>query len=522
LNTKQKRTGKIYLIGAGPGHPKLITLRAIECIQDSDVIIYDHLANQKFLQYTRKGCKIIYAGKTGVHHTLHQEEINQILIEKAREGYTVARLKGGDPLLFGRGGEEAEEVLHQGIDFEIVPGIPAAIGAAAYAGIPLTHRNLSSTVAFITGHEGAGKTGPPVDWAKLSTGAGTLVIYMGIGNLKDNVQKLMDHGLSPDTPVALVRWATTPDQATLCGDLSNIHEKARSVNFKAPAVMIVGQCVTLREKLKWAERLPLFGKRIVLTRERTQAGRFSENLERFGAEIFYLPTISIVPPESFDMADRAIDEIDTFEWMILTSANGVTGFLDRLMARGHDARDLKGIKICSVGTATARSLHERGIRTDLIPTEFRAEGIINTLAKTGKVEGSRILIPRAEKAREILPDHLRQAGADVVVAPVYRNLPPQIDPKDLEEILVKRKTHLIVFTSPSNVNNFMSAVEQEGLKEKLSGITIACIGPVTSKAVRKAGLEVTLEPEESTLESLSESILRFYGKTGKVKIQKEA
>jgi len=521
LLRERPKNGKVYLIGAGPGHPKLITLRAIECIQDSDVLLYDHLANQKFLQYARKGCEIIYAGKTGVHHTLHQDEINQILIEKTREGRTVGRLKGGDPLLFGRGGEEAEELVKQGIEFEIVPGIPAATAAAAYAGIPLTHRNLSSTVAFVTGHEGSEKSGPSVDWAKLSTGVGTLVIYMGIGNLKENVLKIMAHGRSPKTPVALIRWATTPDQETLCGTLSDIYEKAQAADFKAPAIMIVGESVTLRDKLQWAERLPLFGKRIVLTREREQAGDFSEHLERFGAEIFYLSTIRIVPPESFEILDRAIDEFSSFHWAVFTSANAVRGFMDRLISRGRDARDLKGIRIITVGTATAQALLDKGIRTDLIPEEFRGEGVIRALKAEGDLHGAKILIPRAEKAREILPDTLRDEGAEVVVAPVYRNVPPEINPKDLQEILVKRKAHLIVFTSPSNVNNFMTSVEKEGLSGALQGIRIACIGPVTGNAARKQGLEVALEPESSTLSSLSDSILRLFGEPYNIEKKKE-
>ncbi len=522
LNTAKNKSGKVYLIGAGPGHPKLITLRAIECIRDADVILYDYLANQKFLQYAKKECEIIYSGKTSLHHTLHQEEINQTLIKKANEGKAVVRLKGGDPLLFGRGGEEAEELVHQGIEFEIVPGIPAAIAASAYAGIPLTHRNFSSTVAFVTGHEGAGKSGPSVDWSKISTGVGTLVIYMGVGNLKENARKIMKHGRPPETPVALIRWGSTPDQETLTGTLSDIYDKARAAKFKAPAIMIVGESVSLREKLKWVEKLPLFGKRIVLTRERESGGLFSKELERFGAEIYYLPAIRIVPPKSFETIDRAVHEIDTFDWVIFTSANGVRRFFDRLMSCGRDVRDLKGVHVCAVGTATSRSLRTRGIRTDLIPEEFKGEGVVDALLQQGELQGKRIMIPRAEKAREILPDSLRKAGAEVVVAPVYRNVPPEIDPRDLQEILVKRKANLIVFTSPSNINNFMNSVKKEGLHDALTGIKIACIGPVTADAARKAGIKVDLEPEESTLESLSESILRLFRKKVNVGTQKEA
>ncbi len=507
---KSTPKGKVFLIGAGPGHPKLITLRAIECIRDADVLIYDYLANQKFLQYAPSGCEIIYAGKTSVHHTLHQHEINQLLIEKATEGKTVVRLKGGDPLLYGRGGEEACELARQGIEFEIVPGIPAATAAAAYAGIPLTHRHFASTVAFLTGHEGADKTGPGVDWGKISTGAGTIVIYMGVGNLKENARKLMQHGRSPETPVALIRWGTTPEQKVLTATLADIYEKAHAARFKAPAIMVVGECVTLRENLKWAEKLPLFGRRIALTRERENAGAFSRELERLGAVIYYLPAIRIVPPENFDILDQAIRTIDDFDWIILTSANAVRFFLDRLIRQGRDVRDLKGVRICTVGTATARSLRARGISADLIPEEFKGEGVVEALLERGEVQGRKFLLPRAEKAREVIPDSLRKAGADVTVAPVYRNVPPGIDPKSLQEILVNRKADLIVFTSPSNVKNLMHAVEKQGLQDALAGIQIACIGPVTSAAVRKAGLRVSLEPEESTLTSVSQAIVRFF------------
>ncbi len=504
-------TGKVFLIGAGPGHPKLITLRAVECIRDAEVIIYDYLANQKFLQYAPKGCEIIYAGKTSVHHTLHQDEINQLLIDKARSGKTVIRLKGGDPLLYGRGGEEAEGLAREEIPFEIVPGIPAATAIAAYAGIPLTHRNSASTVAFVTGHEGSGKSGPPVDWEKISTGVGTVVIYMGVGNLKENARKLMDHGRSPETPVALVRWGTTPEQEILIGTLSDIYDKAREANFKAPAIMIVSETVRLHEQLHWTDRLPLFGRRIALTRERENAGLFSKELERQGAVIYYLPAINIVPPEDYSAIDEAIDTIDGFDWIIFTSANAVRYFLDRLIRKGRDVRDLKGISICTVGTATARSLKTRGIRTDLIPEAFTGEGVVAALLKEASLAGQRILIPRAEKAREVVPDALRQAGAEVAVATVYRNVTPEVDAQALQEILVNRKADLFVFTSPSNIRNFLHSVEKEGLQGTLPAIRTACIGPVTAKAAREAGLSVVIEPRKSTLESISEAIQQYFG-----------
>ncbi len=519
---KEKPTGKVFLIGAGPGHPKLITLRAIECIRDADVIVYDYLANQKFLQYAREGCETIYAGKTGVHHTLHQNDINRVLVEKARQGKIVARLKGGDPLIYGRGGEEAEDLVDAGIDFEIVPGVPAATAAAAYAGIPLTHRNFSSTVAFVTGHEGAGKTGPAVDWEKLSTGVGTLAIYMGVGNIKANAANLMAHGRSPETPVALVRWGTTPEQEVLTGTLADIYEKATEARFKAPAVMLVGESVRLREKLKWVEKLPLFGKRIALTRERENAGLFSKQLERLGAVIYYLPAIRIVPPESFETLDRAIARVETFDWLIFTSANAVRAFLDRMVMQGRDVRDLKGVRICTVGTSTARSLRTRGIGADLIPEEFTGEGVVAAMKSTMNLEGTRVLLPRAETAREIIPESLRGEGADVTVATVYRNIPPHIAEEALEEILVNRKADLVVFTSPSNVKNFVHAAVEKGFEAALTHIKAACIGPITAKAARAAGLDVVIEPEESTLESVSDAILHYFVEVESMIHRKEA
>ena len=514
--------GKVFLIGAGPGHPKLITLRAIECIRDADVIVYDYLANQKFLQYAREGCETIYAGKSGVHHTLHQGDINQVLVEKARQGKKVARLKGGDPLIYGRGGEEAEDLVDAGIDFEIVPGVPAATAAAAYAGIPLTHRNFSSTVAFVTGHEGAGKTGPAVDWEKLSTGVGTLAIYMGVGNLRANAETLMAHGRPAETPVALIRWGTTPEQEVLTGTLADIYEKATAAQFKAPAVMLVGESIRLREKLKWAEKLPLFGLRIALTRERENAGLFSKQLERLGAVIYYLPAIRIVPPETFEMLDEAIARIDTFDWLIFTSANAVRGFLDRMVVGGRDVRDLKGVRICTVGTSTARSLRTRGIRADLIPHQFTGEGVVKAMKGEMKLEGKRILLPRAETAREIIPESLKKEGAHVTVATVYRNIPPDIAEEALQEILVNRKADLVVFTSPSNVKNFVHAAGDKGFGDALHRIKAACIGPVTANAARAAGLDVVIEPEESTLESVSNAILQYFVQTESLAHRKEA
>src|SRR3990172_10616319 len=333
--------GKVYLIGAGPGDPGLITVKAVECIKGADVVVYDYLANKKFLEYAREKAEIIYVGKIGGAHTLPQDKINELIIEKAKKGKIIARLKGGDPFIFGRGGEEAEEIVGAGIDYEVVPGVTAGVAAAAYAGIPLTHRDFTTTVAFITGHEDPMKDESNIYWDKISTGIGTLVFYMGIGNLEPNMKKLMENGRSPDTPVALIRWGTTAQQETLVGSISDIAEKAKKVNFKAPAITVVGGVVSLRNKLRWFDERPLFGKRVIVTRSREQASDFSVLLEKNGAEPIEFPTIETVRPKDWKEIDRAIKNLPKYDWAIFTSVNGVKYFVERLKKFDKDIRELK-------------------------------------------------------------------------------------------------------------------------------------------------------------------------------------
>ena len=335
------KTGKVYLVGAGPEDPGLITLKAVERIKTADVVVYDYLSNEKFLSYAKKDAEIIYVGKVGGNHTLSQWQINELIIKKAKEGKTVARLKGGDPFIFGRGGEEAEEIIQAGIDYEVVPGITAGAAAAAYAGIPLTHRDFSTTVAFITGHEDPTKDESNIYWDKISTGIGTLVFYMGIGNLEPNMKKLIENGRSPDTPVALIRWGTTSQQETLVGTIADIAEKAKAANFKAPAITVVGGVVSLRNKLRWFDKKPLFGKKIVVTRSREQASDFAELLEAYGADVVQFPTIDVVPPKTWKGLDSAIKRINTFNWIVFTSVNGVKYFVERLKKNKKTCATLK-------------------------------------------------------------------------------------------------------------------------------------------------------------------------------------
>ena len=357
----------VYLIGAGPGDPGLITVRGRECISLADVVVYDYLANGELLKHAKPDAELIYAGKIGGAHNHAQSQINDLLVAKATAGKRVARLKGGDPFVFGRGGEECEALVAAGISFEVVPGVTAAIGAAAYAGIPLTHRQVTTSVAFVTGHENPDKEVTDVDWEKLSLGSGTVVFYMGVKNLPQIAANLMANGRSPDTPVALIRWGTRAEQEVLTGRLADIADKVRKSGFKAPAITIVGEVVNLRKRLRWFDNRPLFGRNILVTRAADQAGEFSRLLAVHGARVFECPTISLVKPDSLAELDAAIDAIASYDWLILTSGNAVRHFFGRLYARGLDARALAACRVAAVGPKSAAAVREYGIIPDLVP-----------------------------------------------------------------------------------------------------------------------------------------------------------
>ncbi|HPQ29233.1 MAG TPA: uroporphyrinogen-III C-methyltransferase, partial [Desulfobacteraceae bacterium] len=418
------RKGKVYLVGAGPGDPDLITVKGRECIGLADVIIHDYLANRVFLEYADKKAEMIYAGKRGGCHTFNQAEINSLIIDRAEKGLTVVRLKGGDPFIFGRGGEEAQELVRAGISFEVVPGITSAIAVPAYAGIPLTHRDYTSTVAFITGREGQSKEKSSIKWDKISTGVGTLVFLMGVENLHRITENLLKNGRSPDTPVAIICRGTISEQRTLVGRLNDISMLAVERGIKPPAVIIVGEVVNLRNELDWFEKRPLFGKRIIVTRAREQASGFLKVLNSLGAECIEFPTIRIVPPESWAALDRAIAELETYQWLLFSSVNGVKYFIERMKFHGKDVRDLKGIKIGAIGPKTAEVWNNMGISPDLIPDEYRAEALVECFKKL-EVKHARILFPRAALAREILPEELRNMGAEVDVVEAYRTVRPE-------------------------------------------------------------------------------------------------
>lgn len=501
-----KERGKVYIIGAGPGDPGLITLRGVECLKRSDVVVYDYLVSQEILNYARSDARLIYVGKKGGDHTVSQEKLNQILVREASEGCVVARLKGGDPFIFGRGGEEAEVLSNADIPFEIIPGVTSAIAAPAYAGIPLTHRKFASSVTLITGHEDPTKGESSIDWENLSI-AGTLVFLMGIKNLPHIVDSLVNHGRDADTPVALVRWGTTPDQETVTGTLKNIVATAKERNIMPPAVFVVGDVVTLREELGWFEKKPLFGRGIVVTRPKEQAEEFTSLLSEKGARVILFPTIKIVPPESFYELDRAIGRIETYDWAVFTSANGVKFFFDRFREQGRDIRDLKGVRICTIGPATASALEKYGITVDIVPEEYISDGVVKAFREYD-MTNKQMLLPRAEIARDVIPEGLAKLGAQVDVVTAYRTAPSGLDKKELLDLMEQKKVDVITFTSPSTITNFINIIGKDVRLPEY--IKIACIGPVTQKAAESAGLTVHIMHGPYVIAGLVKAIEEAY------------
>ena len=504
--------GKVYLVGAGPGDPGLITVKGLECVKKADVIIYDYLANERLLDHRRPDAELVYVGKQGGKHTLPQEEINGLIVNRARAGKVVARLKGGDPFIFGRGGEEAEDLVDANIPFEIVPGVTAATAVPTYAGIPLTHRDYTATVAFVTGHEDPTKLESKVHWDRISTGIGTLVFFMGMKNLQNIVDNLVSHGRNPETPIALIQWGTRTDQRVVTGTLKDIVPKVREAKLGPPAIIVVGEVVRLREKLNWYETKPLFGKRIVVTRSRGQVSVFAEQLIDLGATTIEFPTIDVVPPASWGELDNAIKNIETYNWLIFTSANAVKFFMERLRSLGRDIRMLKGVNICVVGPKTAESLEQYGLLADLVPTEFKAEGVLAALGN-GNIQGMKFLIPRAKVAREIIPEQLRERGAEVTVATAYENVKPATDVERVKKLFQDKKISVVTFTSSSTVHNFIEILGQKEYKSLTNGVAVACIGPVTAKTAEDYGLKVTIMPKDYTIPAFVEAMVEYFNKT---------
>ena len=499
--------GKVYIVGAGPGDPGLITVKGMECLRQAEVVVYDRLIDDSFLDAAPAEAEMIYVGKSAKVHAREQHEINQILIDKAGEGKTVVRLKGGDPFVLGRGGEECEELAANGIPYEVVPGISSAIASPAYAGIPVTHRQVASSFAVVTGHEDPSKELSSINWENLANGVDTLIFLMGMGNLPSIVEKLIECGRSPDLPVALIRYGTTLEQQTLTATLSTIVEKAEKAGFEPPVAIVVGEVVNLREKLKWFENRPLFGRRVLVTRARTQASSLSKLLAERGAQPIELPAIEIRDLPDMTELDRSIRDIPSFGWVIFTSANGVEAVWNRLVTSGTDARQFGSVKIGAIGPATALALEERGLYPDFMPAEYTSKGILDGLSERD-IKGCRILLPRADIAPKDMAEGLASLGAEPVEVAAYLTRPPLAIAEKARQMLLDGKIDVITFASSSTVTNLINALGDDW--QAVQNAQIACIGPVTASTAEKAGLKVDIVAGEQTIPGLVRTIEEAY------------
>ncbi len=502
-----EKEGKCFLVGAGPGDLGLVTLRAKECIERAEVIVYDYLCNPEMLRWAPEKAELIFAGKKAGAHTMTQAEINALLVEKTREGRNVVRLKGGDPFLFGRGGEEAQALVAAGLLIVIVPGVSSAIAGPAYAGIPVTHRGKNSHVTFFTGHEDPEKSESAIDFGALAKLGGTQVMLMGVERIGAIAREMMANGTRKDLPVALIRWATTGRQQTLVGTLENIAERVTAEGFAAPAIAVFGEVVALREDLNWFEDRPLSGKRIVVTRTRAQAGVLTEQLRALGADVIELPTIRIEPPTDVRAFAELVQDAHAYDWIVFTSVNGVNAFFDLFYKLYDDAREIGGARIAAIGPATAQRIKDFRMHVDLQPEEFVAESLAREFKKQGGVENLRILIARAEKARDLLPRELSALGAIVDEGFAYRTAPETRDDIGARRRLLEEGADLITFTSSSTVENFLAL----GLPWPAK-MQVASIGPITSKTAREGGLEVAVEARRHDIPGLVEAIQKFFSR----------
>ena len=502
-----EKKGKVYLIGAGPGDPGLLGLKAKECLETADAVVYDRLADPRIIEFCRKDAEMVYVGKASANHTMRQPDINKLLVKLAAEGKTVARLKGGDPFVFGRGGEEAIELLEAGLPFEFVPGVTSAIAVAEYAGIPVTHRHVATSFAVITGHEDPTKGESTINWKGLATAVDTLVFLMGVENIERISSQLIANGRSADCPAAVIRWGTRPEQRTLITTVGKAAADVKATGMKPPAIFLVGEVVKLREQLQWFDNKPLFGKTVIVTRARAQASALTKKLEAQGARVLEAPAIKIVPPADFAPLDKAIAEIDTYKWLILTSVNGVEYFFNRLQKAGKDSRALCGVKIAAIGSATAEALKGYGITADLIPSAYKAEELADALAEDTKA-GDKLLLARAKVARNVLPERLRALGAHVDVVAAYETVADCQNKEELLEALESGEASVVTFTSSSTVTNLLDVLGDK--KDLLNKVALAAIGPVTAETLEKNGLKPAISAAEYTIDGLMTAIEEYY------------
>lgn len=489
---------KVYLVGAGPGDPDLITWKGRKLLASADSILYDNLANEHLLDLAPKNCERIYVGKKKSVHAFPQEEICAMMIDRARRGLNVVRLKGGDPFVFGRGGEELEALTEAGVPFEVVPGVTSPLGIAAYSGIPLTHRAHNKAVTFVTGHDVQG-----VDWSKVGQ-TETLVIFMGIFAIREIAAEIIRYGRSPDTPAIAVRWGTRSDQETVTGTLATIADRIEAADLKPPATVIIGEVVALHEQLDWFEKLPLFGRKIVITRAADQAADFAEKLRALGADAIELPVIALEAPADPKPLNRAIENLAGYDWLIFTSVNGVRFFMDRLDHSPYDLRSLQA-RICAIGPATRKAIEALHLKVELTPEEYVAESLVKAFAGVDLAE-KKMLLPRAAVARDLIPVELAKLGAQVDVVEAYRNVVPQNASTRAREIFsAQRKPDWITFTSSSTVKNLLAITGREALE----GVRIASIGPVTSSTLCAHGIKVDTEAKQFTIDGLIAAILAY-------------
>lgn len=499
--------GKVYLVGAGPGDPKLVTVKALEVLQQADVVIYDRLISPQLLMYARADALKLYVGKQKDRHTLKQEEINRNLVKYAQQGKTVVRLKGGDPAVFGRVGEEAAELVKHHIPYELVPGVSSIYAVPAYAGIPITHRDHASSFYVVTGHEKPEKLVSSLKWQHIAHAADTLIFLMGVSRLATIREQLLLHGRSPSTPVALIRWGTRAEQATLISTLQDVEEKVKEANFLPPAVIVIGDVVNLRSTLQWAEQRPLFGKRILVTRARSQASEMIKKIEELGGEAINFPVLEIVPVQDeqrLAILDEALERLADFSWLVFTSVNGVECFFQRMREQQIDVRKLVHARIAAVGPKTAAALRDLGLLCDALPATFQAEGLVELLLPMLK-PGDKVLIPRSSIARDILPDALQEAGIEVCPVDVYDNVPADDHVDWVVEMLQHGDIDIITFASSSSVKYFVESLRKQGfaVPQGLPSRTkIACIGPITETTAKEYGFNVSGTAKEATIESM--------------------
>lgn len=496
--------GKVYLVGAGPGDIGLVTKRALNCLENAHVIVYDHLANPALLSFCAVQAELIYVGKQAGSHTLSQGEIEKLLIERAREGKIVVRLKGGDPFVFGRGGEEALALAQEGIPFEIIPGVSSAIAVPAYAGIPVTHRGIAASFHVFTAHEAPEKEQSDLDWKTIAKLEGTLVFLMGVRTLERIVHELLRHGKSDQTPVAVVQWGTMPEQKVVAGSLADIVERTKEARLEPPAVTVIGEVVRLRSQLRWVEHKSLFGFRVALTRPKDQCQELAEVLQQDGADVLITPTIAIEPRPLTDEIRKELLRLHAYDWIVFTSANGVRIFFSHLARLKLDARALSESRVAAIGEKTAETLAHHGIRPDAVPGRFVQESLAESLAVHAN---DRVLVPRAAVARDALEKILTEKGAHVQVLPLYDTVPDSHGISQLKEALRQKRIHIVTFTSASTVESLAGSLAAEELAELFSGVTIASIGPLTSLALRKLGLQPAVEAKIHTALHLARAII---------------